>query len=144
MPFDMNNDYSSAGPGAKRRVERLTPDTIPKRISKPNRHQTPINAKSAEQGNRIKLTATGVKHRITLLTLQHEHYFDICDRLNKDGFGDLTKVLISHHRDMVRQVLKVIIAEGLITEKALSRYRADAQEAQRRRFKRQGLNVPKQ
>lgn len=134
---DQSNSYGFAGPGAKRRVERLTLDTIPKRISKPkpNRHQTPTNAKSAEQGNTIKLTATGVKHRITLYTLQHEHYFDICDRLNKDGFGDLTKVLISHHRDMVRQVLKVIIAEGLITEKALSRYRADAQEAQRRRFR---------
>jgi hypothetical protein len=33
MPFDMNNDYSAAGPGAKRRVKRLTLDTIPKRVA---------------------------------------------------------------------------------------------------------------
>ena len=99
-----------------------------------NRERERLNG--GKEGNTIKLTATGVKHRITLLTLQHEHYFDICDRLDKDGFGDLTKVLISHHRDMVRQVLKVIMSEGLITEKALNAYRATAQELQRRRFKR--------
>ena len=129
--MDMNNEYTYAGPGHKRRkvkVERLTRDK-----PKPEYRR---NQKPAKEENPIKLTVKGVKHRIALLTLQHENFFDICDRLHNEGFGDLTKVLIGHHRDMVRQVLCVMIDENLITQKTLDRYREKAQAEYRARFRR--------
>lgn len=139
MPFDMNNDYSAAGPGAKRKVERLTLASIPRKIDggrkrriKPYQAHKPENA----QEEIVKVTAKGLKAKITLLTLQYSSFGDIVDRLDREGYGPPTKVLISHVRDQAMSVLKVIMGEGLITEKALSRYREDAQEAQRRRFKR--------
>jgi hypothetical protein len=116
MSFDMNNDYSAAGPGANRRVKRLTLDTIPKRVAQTKpKPEYRRNQKPAQEENPIKVTAKGVKHRVTLLTLQHG--FDICDRLRNEGFGDLTKVLISHQRDVVRQVLRVMLDKNLITQK---------------------------
>jgi hypothetical protein len=82
------------------------------------------------------VTAKGAKHRITLLSLQHESFFDICDRLRNEGFGDLTNVLISHQRDIVSPVLRVIIDENLITQKAIDEYRKQSQASYRSRFKR--------
>jgi len=46
MSFDQNNDYSAGGPGAKRRRERLTVASIPKRIAKPKPYlRKPTNEK---------------------------------------------------------------------------------------------------
>ena len=138
-----SNDHSYAGPGAKRRRcekrrrrERLDPTETSERKPKPYQHRTPTNERAAQEDNTIKVTAKGAKHRITLLTLQHESFFDICDRLRNEGFGDLTNVLISHQRDIVRHVLRVMIDENLITQKAIDECRKQSQANYRSRFKR--------
>jgi hypothetical protein len=55
VSLDQSNDYSFAGPGAKRRRERLTLDTIPKKIAKakPYKYCKPENA----QEETIRVTA---------------------------------------------------------------------------------------
>jgi hypothetical protein len=136
MPFDMNNDYTHAGPGAKRRRERLTLETIPKKIAKhrpkPYQHRKPENAKEETIG----MTARGMKAKIALLTLQHASFGDIYERLDREGYGVASKILVSHVRDQTMQVLRVIMDEGLITQKSLDAYREQSQANYRSRFKR--------
>jgi hypothetical protein len=136
MALDWNNDYTSAGPGHKRRVQRLTLDTIPKTIAtakaKPEYRR---NRKPAQQ-EPLKVSGRDLRNKIIKLTLQLGSFGDIVERLDSENYGPASKVLISSVRDHAMTVLKVIMAEGLITEKQLARYRADAKDAQRRRFKR--------
>jgi hypothetical protein len=125
VSLDQSNDYSFAGPGAKRRRERLTLDTIPKKIAKakPYKYRKPENA----QEETIGVTARGMKAKIARLTLQHDSFGDIYERLDREGYGVASKVLVSHCRDQTMQVLRVIMDEGLITQKALDAYRKQTQ-----------------
>jgi hypothetical protein len=131
-----NNDYTSAGPGHKRRVQRLTLDTIPKTIAKPKVKPEYRRNRKPAQEEPLNVTARTLRHKIIELTLQIGSFGEIVDRLEREGYGPASKVLVSNVRDHAMTVLRVCLAEGLITEKALSRYRSDAKEAQRRRFKR--------
>jgi hypothetical protein len=135
MPFDMNNDYSHAGPGAKRRRVREQLDDVPPKIVRPEyrRNRKPENAQEEQP---IRRTARSLRHKIIQLTLEIGSFGEIVDRLESEQYGPASKVLVSNIRDHALTVLKVMMAEGLVTEKALLRYRADAKEAQRRRFKR--------
>jgi hypothetical protein len=134
VSLDQSNDYSFAGPGAKRRRERLTLDTIPKKIAKakPYKYRKPENA----QEETIRVTARAMKAKIARLTLQHDSFGDIYERLDREGYGVASKVLVSHGRDQTMQVLRVIMDEGLITQKALDAYRKQTQANYRARFKR--------
>jgi hypothetical protein len=124
VSLDQSNDYSFAGPGAKRRRERLTLDTIPKKIAKakPYKYSKPENA----QEETIRVTARWMKAKIARLTLQHD-LGDIYELLDREGYGVASKVLVSHGRDQTMQVLRVIMDEGLITQKALDAYRKQTQ-----------------
>jgi hypothetical protein len=91
VSLDQSNDYPFAGPGAKRRRERLTLDTIPKKIAKakPYKYRKPENA----QEETIRVTARGMKAKIARLTLQHDSFGDIYERLDREGYGVASKVL---------------------------------------------------
>ena len=79
MSFDQNNDYSAGGPGAKRRRERLTVASIPKRIAKPKPYlRKPTNEK--RKGSNDEMSdgyrgVRGVKQRIRHLVLDHDMGF---------------------------------------------------------------------
>ena len=132
-----NNDYSAAGPGAKRRKMRETPDDDVKptnrlRLNNVERHKPRKPAKEEP----ATMTGRNLRQKIIQLTLQIGSFGEIVDRLEREHYGPASKVLVSNIRDHTLTALRVIMAEGLITEKQLARYRADAKEAQRRRFKR--------
>jgi hypothetical protein len=133
---DQSNDFSHAGPGAKRRRERFE-DNPPRKIAR-DRPEYRANRKpqNAQEDEPIRMTARSLRHKIIELTLQIGSFGDIVDRLEQEQYGPASKVLVSNIRDHALTVLKVMMAEGLVSEKALSRYRADAKEAQRKRFKR--------
>ncbi len=133
MSFDMNNSYSHAGPGAKRRViERLSLDTIPKRIAKPkpNRHQTPTNQKAAEDRLReeVRVTPKGLKHRIRTLTVNTEGFTQMYDKLQQANFPG-SKVLASSVRNEMLDCIKVMIDVGLIDADDLARHRRKMKKA---------------
>ena len=123
---DQSNSYGYAGPGAKRRIERLTLDTIPKRIAKPRPYkaQTPTNAKAAEDRLReeLRVTAKGLKHRIRTLTVNTEGFSQMYDELQQANFPG-SKVLASSVRNEMLECIKVMIDVGLIDADALARHR---------------------
>jgi hypothetical protein len=137
---DWNNDYSAAGPGYKRRTQAKReylgePKVKPKpklRLNNAERHRPRQDADDRTWTGRIVDT----KGKIIKLSLQLAKFHDVNDRLEREGYGPVSRVLISNSRDWTMSVLRVCIAEGLITEKALARYRADAHDEQKRRFKR--------
>jgi hypothetical protein len=138
---DQANTYASAGPGYERRVKRLRLDEVPramnvKREKKPQPEYRANRKPRKDAQEAPTITARTLRHKIIQLSLQLPHFGDVVARLDLEGYGPPTKVLISNVRDHALTVLRVIMDEGLITEKALSRYRSDAKEEQRRRFKR--------
>jgi hypothetical protein len=137
MALDNNNDYSFAGPGHGRRVKRMTLDEVPRKIAKtklPNAERHRVR-KNAQQEAPI-VTGRQLRHKIIQLTLQIGSFGAIVDRLEQEQYGPASKVLVANVRDHAMTVIRVMMDEGLITEKQLSRYRAEAKDAQRRRFKR--------
>jgi hypothetical protein len=136
MSFDMNNDYSLAGPGAKRRAKQETRNDVKPvkrlRLDNVERHKPRKPAKEVPQ----TMSGRNLRQKIIQLTLQIGSFGEIVDRLEREQYGPASKVLVSNIRDHTLTALRVIMAECLITEKQLARYRADAKEAQRRRFRR--------
>ena len=130
---DQSNSYSHAGPGAKRRViERLTLDTIPKRIAKPKpyRHQTPTNAKAADDRLREerRVTPRGLRHRIRTLTVNTDGFTQMYDQLQQANFPG-SKVLASSIRNEMLECIKVMIDVGLIDADDLARHRRRMKKA---------------
>jgi hypothetical protein len=137
-----NNDYSAAGPGHKRR-ERQTLKSIPRTMekSKPKRPDVERHRlKKPAQHEAPMMTGRNLRQKIIQLTLQIGSFGAIVDRLEQEQYGPASKVLVSNVRDHAMTVLRVIMDEGLISQKALNRYRKDAKEAQRKRFKRERLD----
>lgn len=136
-----SNEYGdAAGPGAKRREakankrEYLDDRPKPKTKGKVEPYHRP-RQKDAEE--RIwNGRAIDVQRKIIKLTLQISSVGEIVERLEQEAYGPASKVLVSGIRNHTMAVLKVIMDEGLITEKQLARYRRDAHDAQKRRFKR--------
>jgi hypothetical protein len=135
MSLDHSNDYSHAGPGAKRRRERLIPDSIPRKVATKGKYQPNLKPKAAEE-EPFKTTAKGIKSKVTLLSLQSDSMREICRRLDREGYGGSTKVLVSYVRNATLQVLDVMMQEGLITQKALDEYREQSDANYQARFSR--------
>lgn len=129
---DQSNSYTHAGPGAKRRPQRLYLDTIPKRIAKPkpNRHQTPANQKAAEDRLReeVRVTPRGLKHRIRVLTANTDGFQEMYDKLQQANFPG-SKVLASSVRNEMLECIKVMIDVGLIDADDLARHRRRMKKA---------------
>ena len=128
---DQANTYAHAGPGYKRR-ERLNarPKTTAEVQPKPEHR---LNQNPGQEEPR-RMSGRNVRQKIIKLTLEIGSFGAIVDRLEQEQYGDASKVLVSNIRDHTLTVLRVIMAEGLITEKALNRYRATAKEKQQKRF----------
>jgi hypothetical protein len=75
-----SNSYLCASPGAKRRRERLTLDTIPRKIAE--HRPKPYQGKPAKEET-MKVTEKSLKWKIALLTLQNESFGDIYERLDR-------------------------------------------------------------
>lgn len=134
--MDMNNDYTFAGKGAKaRQRQRLTLEKIPKKLSKPKSEGRHNRKPRAEEREPMKVTAIGITKKIVLLTLQLDSFTDIYKRLDQEGYGVASKVLVSGVRTKTLDVIKTAITEGLIDEDELERYRKRCAREQRERFK---------
>ena len=132
MSLDQNNGYEFAGPGNKRRVNRLTLDTIPKKIArtKPKPYQqTPTNEKAAKERETVPITARGLKARIRRLTCQCEHPSDVWRELQKANYPG-SAVLVSSVRNEMLDCIKIMIDEGLIDPDDLARHRRQFKKKQ--------------
>ncbi|MBR1120866.1 hypothetical protein JQ628_05000 [Bradyrhizobium lablabi] len=133
MTIDNDIGYEFAGKGAKRR-QRLTLDTIPKRIA----HYKPeyrLNRKPAKE-EPVKVTERGMRRRITRYTLQLANVSEIHDRLDREAYGPGSKVMVASVRNHAMEVIKVMIDEGIISQDDLERYRKRCAKEDRERFKR--------
>jgi hypothetical protein len=127
MSLDYSNNYTHAGPGAKRTAgERLTIETVKRHIAKPkpNRHQTPKNAKAAEYLIREerRVTPRGLKHRIRTLTCNTDGFSQMYDELKQANYPG-SKVCASSIRNDMLECIKVMVKVGLINEDDLARHR---------------------
>lgn len=134
---EQSNSYEYAGKGAKaRQREHLTPDTIPKKIARINpkpkyrRNQKP----RAEEREPTQITERGLKRRITKYTLQLANVSEISERLDREGYGSRSKVLIASVRNHALEVIRLMLDEGIVTEDDLERYRRRCARVQRERF----------
>ncbi|MBI5320880.1 hypothetical protein [Bradyrhizobium sp.] len=130
--MDMNNDYSHAGPGFKRRVkgEKLARSVKPNRyIGKPeaeNRKARQVEMSEAYQN------ARGVKKRIRHLVLDHDmSYLDACETMKQQGYS-ITGLTISNIRTEMKEILQLLLEVGLIDRDDLARYRRQFMKKQAR------------
>ncbi|MCK1391691.1 hypothetical protein [Bradyrhizobium sp. 1] len=127
--LDQNNDYSSAGPGFKRRRqrERLTPEDVPHKMKhrpKPYLGKPKSAEHERTKGDKIDISPRGLRARVQRLTLQHESFHDVYDELKRANFPS-SAVLCSSLRNETMQIVKLMIEEGLIDRDRLDRYREE-------------------
>jgi hypothetical protein len=132
---DHSIDYSvAAGKGAKARLrlEQVTAKTmnVAKETPEYRRNQKP----RAEERERITITERGLKRKIARYTLQLANVTEISDRLDREGYGPRSKVLIASVRNNALEVIKLMMDENIITEDDLERYRRRCARVQRERF----------
>ena len=130
--MDMNDDYSHAGPGFKRRAkrEKLARSAKPKPcLQKPeyeNRKAKRIEMSEAYQN------ARGIKKRIRHLVLDHDmSYLDACETMRQQGYS-ITGLTISNIRAEMREILRMLLEVGLIDRDDLARYRRQFMKKQAR------------
>lgn len=123
--LDQNNDYSSAGPGFKRRRqrERLGSEEIPPK-TKPQPY--PGKPQSAEKETRkreiLEISPKGLRARVQRLTLRHEAFQDVYEGLKRAKLPS-SAVLCSALRNETLQIVKLLIEEGLLDRRRLDGYR---------------------
>jgi hypothetical protein len=131
MSVDWNNDYSAAGPGAKRRVDKpeLRRERLPEKSkhTRPYRAQTPTNEKAAKERATINVSSRGLKHRIRTLTLATDGFSRMYDELKRANYPG-TPVLASSVRNEMLACVKIMIEVGLIDEDDLARHRRKMQK----------------
>lgn len=137
--MDMNNDYTHAGKGARARL-RLEQGTAKNmnvaRASKETPEYRRNQKPRAEEREPITITERGLKRKIARYTLQLANVSEISDRLDREGYGPRSKVLIASVRNNALEVIKLMMDEGIVTEDDLERYRRRCAKAQRDRFRR--------
>ncbi|SRR6266702_965727 len=133
--LDQSNQYGeAAGPGYRRRVKRLTLDEVPRNMNvkktKAYQHQTPTNAKAAEDRIREerRVTPKGLKHRIRTLTVNTDGFSQMYDELKKANYPG-SPVLASSIRNDMLDCIKVMIEVGLIDADDLARHRRKMKKA---------------
>lgn len=128
--MDMNNDYSHAGPGFKRRVKREKLE----HIAEPTPYSRKPKAKS-RTASHIEMPeehrSTGsVKKRIRHLVLDHDMSFvDACEAMRRQGYS-MTGVTISNIRTEMKEILNMLLGVGLIDPDDLARYRRQMKKKQ--------------
>jgi hypothetical protein len=126
MSVDWNNDYTHAGPGAKRRVDKpeLRRERLPEKSkhTRPYKARTPTNQKLAKERETINVTSRGLKHRIRTLTLATDGFSRMYDELKRANYPG-TPVLASSVRNEMLACVKVMIEVGLIHEDDLAHHR---------------------
>ncbi|WP_143275380.1 hypothetical protein [Bradyrhizobium canariense] len=117
--LDQNNDYSSAGPGFKRRRQReqLILKKKTRYLGKPNSAE-----KEMRKGEISDISPKGLRARVQRLTLRHEAFHDVYDELKRANFPS-SAVLCSALRNETLQIVKLMIEEGLLDRERLDRYR---------------------
>lgn len=123
--MDMNNDYTHAGPGFKRRErrERLAPTaktkTKPYLQSPTSENRKVISERMSDAYN----NARGIKARIRLLVIDHDmSYLDCVQTMKEQGYS-VSGVTISAIRTEIREVMKLFEDEGLLNIEALAQRR---------------------
>jgi hypothetical protein len=135
MSIDHTIDYSvAAGKGTKARLrlEQVTAKTM--NVTKPKPEYRANRKPAAREREPIQITERGLKRRITRYTLQLANVSEISDRLDREGYGSRSKVLIASVRNHALEVIKLMLDEGIITEDDLDRYRRRCARVQRERF----------
>ncbi|MCA6106111.1 hypothetical protein [Bradyrhizobium cenepequi] len=133
--MDWNNDYSCAGKGAKRR--RISLETIPRNIgtrkNKPKPYLCRPKAAQHETTKREErnVTERGLKSKIRRLTLQTDTFGEVCDELRRANYPG-SAVLVSTVRNEMREIVKLLIEEGLIDKQRLEGYRREYQRERKR------------
>jgi hypothetical protein len=132
MSLDHSNEYTHAGPGAKRRVrEYLDDEPVKRHRAKPKPYsQAPTNAKAAEDRLREerRVTPKGLKHRIRTLTVNTDGFQSMYEQLQQANFPG-SKVLASSIRNDMLECIKVMIDVGLIDADDLARHRRKMKKA---------------
>lgn len=132
MSIDHTIDYSvAAGKGTKARLrlEQVTAKTM--NVKPEYRRNLKPRAEEREQGT---ITERGLKRKIARYTLQLANVTEISERLDREGYGPRSKVLIASVRNNALEVIKLMIDENIITEDDLDRYRRRCARVQRERF----------
>src|SRR4051794_33957109 len=137
MSIDHSIDYSvAAGKGTKARLrlEQVTAKTMNVAKEKPEyrRNQKP----HAEEREQPTVTERGLKRKIARYTLQLANVTEISDRLDREGYGPRSKVLIASVRNNALEVIRLMMDENIITEDDLDRYRKRCAKADKDRFQR--------
>ncbi|MCC8946475.1 hypothetical protein H8A97_15470 [Bradyrhizobium sp. Arg62] len=131
--LDQNNGYEFAGPGRKRR-ERLalanieqafTPRTIKPKIAPKYRPQETPKRETRE------ITERGLKSKIRLLTIQTESFKEVCDELERANIS-ASGILVSNYRTPMREIVALLIEEGLIDKRRLERYQREHQRGRKK------------
>lgn len=113
--MDNNNDYTFAGKGRKRR-ERL--EHLARQIEpKPDRGEIKAAAKQREPEFR-DVSGSELKRAIRLLTLKHDTFANLSDALRRKGYR-ASGVTISAVRAEMKQIVKLLVDEGLLDEQRL-------------------------
>ncbi|QHO73980.1 hypothetical protein ACH79_16420 [Bradyrhizobium sp. CCBAU 051011] len=130
--MDMNNDYSHAGPGFKRRAkrEKLERSAKPKPyLQKPEFENRRVRQLEMSEGYN---NARGVKKRIRHLVLDHDmSYLDACETMKQQGYS-ITGLTISNIRTEMKEILHMLLELGLIDRDHLARYRRQFMKKQAR------------
>lgn len=132
---DQNNGYEFAGPGAKRRRMRL--DEVPRALTPKRKTSRPYEAKpksdkqEAAKRDERDVSAHGLKAKIRRLTLQTESFAEVCDEMKRANYPG-SGVMISHVRSEMREIVKLLIAEGLLDERQLERHRLKFQRERKK------------
>ncbi|MDA9521206.1 hypothetical protein XI06_12645 [Bradyrhizobium sp. CCBAU 11434] len=142
--LDQNNDYSSAGPGYKRRMrrERLRKEsTVGETGStrKKSKHRPkPYSAKPAKEEHlKRNITPRGLKERIRRLVLIYpdQSALDICETLHNHGWPG-SGVLVGGVRQEMREIVKMLDQYELINRDALKAFRRAYQDEAKIRWDR--------
>ncbi|UVO28339.1 hypothetical protein [Bradyrhizobium arachidis] len=120
--LDQNNDYSSAGPGFKRRRQRERLTLEKKHRSKPYLGRPKPAKEETTKRETMDISPRGLRARVQRLTLRHEAFGDVYDELKRANFPS-SAVLCSALRNETLQIVKLMIEEGLLDRERLDRYR---------------------
>lgn len=142
--YDTNNDYSSAGPGYKRRIrrERLrgegTTEQADKAREKSKHRRKPYAAIPAKQNDtKGMITPRGLKERIRRLVLIYpdQSALDICETLRAHGWPG-SGVLVGGVRQEMREIVRLLDQHDLIDQDALKAFRRGHQDEAKKRWDR--------
>lgn len=115
--MDNNNDYTFAGKGRKHR-ERLEYLERQAQLKPEGRGGKPTAKQRAPEF--LDVSGQEMKRTIRLLTLKHDTFEGVSDALRKKGYR-ASGVMISAVRTEMKQIVKLLIDEGVLDAQLLSK-----------------------